>query len=119
MARLPERVVPPLPGGWTGKGETIVSVDSCESPTILADTNTFSQAMDLPALTSKTFEIVYPDGQHLCIELFPTDQVVAVVAASTFAARLFFAVERNHAAVLDQFAVRGSNACRQCRQPPD
>ncbi|MEI9983358.1 MAG: S53 family peptidase [Aliidongia sp.] len=49
--------------GWTGKGQTIVLVDAFGSPTITADANTFSTAMGLPALTSKNFQIVYPDGQ--------------------------------------------------------
>jgi subtilase family serine protease len=48
--------------GWTGKGQTIVIVDAYGSPTIASDANTFSQVMDLPAITSKNFEVVYSAG---------------------------------------------------------
>ncbi len=48
--------------GLKGRGQTIVIVDAYGSPTALADLNTFSSAMGLPAMTSKTFEVVYPDG---------------------------------------------------------
>lgn len=46
--------------GWTGKGQTIVIVDSYGSPTALQDLQTFSGTFGLsvPDLT-----IIYPDGQ--------------------------------------------------------
>jgi subtilase family serine protease len=46
--------------GWTGKGQTIVVVDSYGSPTALQDLQTFSATFGLsrPDLT-----IIYPDGQ--------------------------------------------------------
>jgi subtilase family serine protease len=48
--------------GLNGRGQTIVIVDAYGSPTALADLNTFSQAMGLPAATAKNFQVVYPDG---------------------------------------------------------
>jgi subtilase family serine protease len=46
--------------GWTGKGQTIVIVDSYGSPTALADLQTFSAAFGLPV---PDLTIIYPDGQ--------------------------------------------------------
>jgi subtilase family serine protease len=45
--------------GTTGKGETIVIVDSYGSPTIQADLNRFSDTFGLPRTTVK---FIYPDG---------------------------------------------------------
>ena len=46
--------------GWTGKGQTIVLVDSYGSPTALQDLQTFSTAFGLSA---PDLTIIYPDGQ--------------------------------------------------------
>jgi subtilase family serine protease len=48
--------------GLKGKGQTIVIVDACGSPTALADLNIFSAAMGLPKMTSDTFKVAYSDG---------------------------------------------------------
>jgi len=48
--------------GLKGKGQTIVIVDAYGSPTALADLNTFSAAMSLPAMTGKSFQVMYSDG---------------------------------------------------------
>jgi subtilase family serine protease len=48
--------------GWTGKGETIVIIDAFGSPTALADLNTFSTVMGLPAMDANSFQVVYSDG---------------------------------------------------------
>lgn len=42
----------------TGKGQTIVIIDWCGSPTILSDANAFSAMFGLPALTSSNFQII-------------------------------------------------------------
>jgi subtilase family serine protease len=96
--------------GWTGKGQTIVVVDAFGSPQIETDANTFSQAMGLPALTNKNFEIVFPDGQptvdgitagwadevSLDVEwahaLAPDAKIVLVVAPTAADAELAFAI---------------------------
>jgi subtilase family serine protease len=46
--------------GWTGKGQTIVVVDSYGSPTALQDLQTFSTTFGLSA---PDLTIIYPDGQ--------------------------------------------------------
>ena len=46
--------------GWTGKGQTIVVVDSYGSPTALQDLQTFSATFGLSA---PDLTIIYPDGQ--------------------------------------------------------
>jgi len=46
--------------GWTGKGQTIIVVDSYGSPTALQDLQTFSAAFGLPA---PNLTVYYPDGQ--------------------------------------------------------
>jgi subtilase family serine protease len=46
--------------GWTGKGQTIIIVDSYGSPTALQDLQTFSATFGLPA---PNLTIYYPDGQ--------------------------------------------------------
>jgi subtilase family serine protease len=95
--------------GWTGKGETIVIVDAFGSPTVQADANTFSQAMGLPALTDRNFQVVYPNGQPatqdsgwaletaLDVEwahaLAPDARIVLTVAPSNDDAELAYAVQ--------------------------
>jgi subtilase family serine protease len=44
--------------GYTGTGQTIVIIDWCGSPTILADANAFSKKFGLPKLTSSNFNII-------------------------------------------------------------
>lgn len=47
--------------GYNGAGQTIVIMDWCGSPTILADANTFSKKFGLPELTASNFSIItYP-----------------------------------------------------------
>ena len=47
--------------GFNGKGRTLVLIEPCGTPTLLADANTFSKRFGLPALTSANFHIVsYP-----------------------------------------------------------
>ncbi len=48
--------------GLKGKGQTIVVVDAYGSSTALADLNTFSATMGLPAMTSESFQVKYSDG---------------------------------------------------------
>jgi subtilase family serine protease len=43
--------------GFNGAGQTIVIVDWCGSPTVLADANAFSKKYGLPKLTSANFSI--------------------------------------------------------------
>jgi len=98
--------------GWTGKGQTIVIVDAYGAPTIAADVNTFSRTMGLPAMTSKSLQVVYPDGQPslsdpdaadwalettLDVEwahaFAPDAKIVLVVAPSNDNAELAYGVE--------------------------
>jgi subtilase family serine protease len=44
--------------GYTGKGQTIVILDWCGSPTITSDANAFSAQFGLPQLTDKNFKII-------------------------------------------------------------
>lgn len=46
--------------GLDGSGQTIVIIDWCGSPTILADANEFSKQFGLPALTSANFSVIQP-----------------------------------------------------------
>lgn len=46
-----------------GTGQTVVIVDAYGSPTITADANAYSTLNGLPLLTSKNFQIIYPEGQ--------------------------------------------------------
>jgi subtilase family serine protease len=46
--------------GWTGKGQTIIVVDSYGSPTALQDLQVFSATF---GLTAPDLTIIYPDGQ--------------------------------------------------------
>jgi subtilase family serine protease len=52
--------------GYDGKGQTIVIVDWCGSPTIENDANSFSAKYGLPALTSSNFRTLYYPGQSTC-----------------------------------------------------
>ena len=51
--------------GYDGKGQTVVILDWCGSPSITADANAFSQQFGLPALTSANFNII-PTGTSYC-----------------------------------------------------
>ena len=51
--------------GYDGKGQTVVILDWCGSPTITADANAFSEQFGLPALTSSNFSII-PTGVSYC-----------------------------------------------------
>ena len=95
--------------GWTGKGETIVIIDAYGSPTALADVNTFSSVMGLPAMNSKSFQVVYSDGPPastnndwavettLDVEwahaLAPDAKIVLLVAPSEDNAELAYAIQ--------------------------
>ena len=48
--------------GLNGSGQTVVLLEAYGDSHIETDANDFSAAMGLPALTSSTFSIVYPDG---------------------------------------------------------
>jgi subtilase family serine protease len=52
--------------GYTGTGQTIVIIDWCGSPTILADGNAFSKKFGLPKLTSSNFNIIEVPTQSQC-----------------------------------------------------
>ena len=52
--------------GYTGSGQTIVILDWCGSPTILADANVFSKKFGLPKLTSSNFNIINIPTQSQC-----------------------------------------------------
>jgi subtilase family serine protease len=52
--------------GYDGSGQTIVIIDWCGSPTILADANAFSAAYGLPALTAANFQIVNSSSPPAC-----------------------------------------------------
>jgi subtilase family serine protease len=52
--------------GLNGAGQTIVIIDWCGSPTILADANTFSASYGLPALTSSNFQIISSSTPATC-----------------------------------------------------
>ncbi|HLY87927.1 MAG TPA: protease pro-enzyme activation domain-containing protein, partial [Acetobacteraceae bacterium] len=109
--------------GFTGKGQTIVIVDAYGSPTIAADVNTFSQAMGLPAMTSTSLQIVYPDGPppagangwqdetSLDVEwahaLAPDANIVLVVAPNASNGELAYAI---HYAVAHQLGNVISNS---------
>jgi len=95
--------------GLKGKGQTIVIVDAYGSSTALADLNTFSAAMGLPAMTDKSFQVVYSDGAPsgtdpdwalettLDIEwahaFAPEAKIVLVVAPSEDNAELAYGIE--------------------------
>lgn len=52
--------------GFDGKGQTIVILDWCGSPTIQSDANTFSAQFGLPKLTSANFNIIYTPTPSYC-----------------------------------------------------
>ncbi|MGA8273454.1 MAG: S53 family peptidase [Candidatus Sulfotelmatobacter sp.] len=52
--------------GFNGKGQTIVIIDWCGTPTITADANAFSKKFGLPLLNSKNFSIIYTPTPSLC-----------------------------------------------------
>ena len=52
--------------GLDGKGQTIVIIDWCGSPTIRADANAFSAAYGLPPLTSANFKIINSSSPPTC-----------------------------------------------------
>ena len=95
--------------GLTGRGQTIVIVDSYGSPTIAQDVNNFSAAMGLPAMDASKLQVVYPDGKPstangdwalettLDVEwahaFAPDAKIVLVVAPSDDNAELAYAVE--------------------------
>jgi subtilase family serine protease len=49
--------------GYNGAGQTIVLVEGYGYPTLKKDANTFYKLAGLPLLTSKNFQIVYPEGK--------------------------------------------------------
>jgi subtilase family serine protease len=51
--------------GYNGAGETIALVEGYGYPTAEADANAAATLFGLPALTSKNFEIIYPEGKPL------------------------------------------------------
>ena len=53
--------------GFDGKGQTIVIIDWCGSPTITADANAFSAQFGLPKLTDKNFHIIYTPTKSHCM----------------------------------------------------
>jgi subtilase family serine protease len=48
--------------GYDGKGQTIVLLEAYGDPTMMSDANAFFSLSGLPALTSSTFSVVYPEG---------------------------------------------------------
>lgn len=54
--------------GFNGKGQTIVILDWCGSPTIQSDANAFSAQFGLPPLTSENFQIIYTPTASTCEE---------------------------------------------------
>jgi subtilase family serine protease len=52
--------------GYDGKGQTIVIIDWCGSPTIRSDANAFSARFGLPALTSSNFRILNSSTPPTC-----------------------------------------------------
>jgi subtilase family serine protease len=55
--------------GLDGTGQTIVIVDGPSDSSVAADLATFSQLAGLPAPTSASFRIIYPDGKPSPYEL--------------------------------------------------
>ncbi len=52
--------------GFDGKGQTVVIIDWCGSPTILQDANAFSAKFGLPKLTSSNFSIIETPTPSYC-----------------------------------------------------
>jgi subtilase family serine protease len=57
--------------GYDGKGQTIVLVEDCGSPTILDDANTFSERFGLPPLTPSNFSVTSM-GTSTCAGFYPS-----------------------------------------------
>ena len=49
--------------GYNGAGETIALVEAYGYPTAEADANTAAKLFGLPALTSRNFSVIYPEGK--------------------------------------------------------
>jgi subtilase family serine protease len=58
-------LAPLIEEGWDGTGQTIALVEGYGYAAAESDANTFSQLFGLPALTSKNFEVIYPEGKPL------------------------------------------------------
>ncbi|HEY1889251.1 MAG TPA: protease pro-enzyme activation domain-containing protein [Steroidobacteraceae bacterium] len=56
--------------GYDGRGQTIVLVEDCGSPTLLDDANTFSERFGLPLLTPSKFSIISM-GTSVCAGYYP------------------------------------------------
>jgi subtilase family serine protease len=59
-------LTPLYTAGYDGKGQTIVIIDWCGSPTITKDANAFSSQFGLPKLTSANFNIIYTPSPSYC-----------------------------------------------------
>jgi len=59
-------LTPLYKNGYDGKGQTIVIIDWCGSPTITKDANAFSAQFGLPKLTSANFNIIYTPSPSYC-----------------------------------------------------
>jgi subtilase family serine protease len=57
--------------GFNGKGQTIVILDWCGSPTIQSDANAFSSRFNLPQLTAANFQIIHTTGPSYCAATDP------------------------------------------------
>lgn len=56
--------------GYDGRGQTIVLVEDCGSPTLLDDANTFSERFGLPLLTPSNFSVTSM-GPSSCAGYYP------------------------------------------------
>jgi subtilase family serine protease len=56
--------------GYDGKGQTIVLIEDCGSPTLLDDANAFSERFGLPLLTASNFSITSM-GPSACTGYYP------------------------------------------------
>jgi len=54
--------------GYDGRGQTIVIIDWCGSPTIRSDANKFSAVYGLPPLTAANFQIINSSTPPVCAE---------------------------------------------------
>lgn len=59
--------------GYDGKGQTIVLIEDCGSPTLLDDANTFSERFGLPLLSPSNFTITSM-GPSVCAGYYPNIQ---------------------------------------------
>jgi subtilase family serine protease len=57
--------------GYDGRGQTIVLVEDCGSPTLLDDANTFSERFGLPLLTPSNFSVTSM-GTIVCAGYYPS-----------------------------------------------